>query len=212
MTPVRLCSVRLSWRLRARPSATLHEIRPALRRMEYLVCNTGCRLLQIHRYLVWRFGHDRAHSVGEGRRVELGSDNLVRAVGEVGDAPVADERDELLGLRGLDLRAEMSRRLPCRSSPSTSIRTRSYWRAQNIDSAFLVRERRIDVKALEARGRDRAEGESSRGCRCEEWRALMVSCTESPVALIGRLTLSRTSSAVVRVLSCCHPVQRLSTS
>src|SRR5881398_393925 len=26
LTPVRACSVRLSWRLRARPSATLHEI------------------------------------------------------------------------------------------------------------------------------------------------------------------------------------------
>jgi hypothetical protein len=31
LTPV-LCSVRLSWRHRARPSTTLHEIRPAVAR------------------------------------------------------------------------------------------------------------------------------------------------------------------------------------
>src|SRR6185437_4100463 len=103
LTPVRLCSVRVSWRLRARPSATLHEIRPVLRRMEYLVCTTGCQPLQIHRLLIRRLGYDCGHSVGEGSRVKLGSDDLVGAVGEVGNAPIADEGDQLPGLRRFDL-------------------------------------------------------------------------------------------------------------
>jgi hypothetical protein len=42
LTPVRLCSVRLSWRQRARPSTTLHEIQICRSRLEYLVCTTAC--------------------------------------------------------------------------------------------------------------------------------------------------------------------------
>ena len=38
LTPVRLCFVRLSWRQRARPSTTLHEIQIGLHRLEYNVC------------------------------------------------------------------------------------------------------------------------------------------------------------------------------
>jgi hypothetical protein len=41
LTPVRLCSVRLSWRQRARPSTTLHEIQICRSRLEYIVCTTG---------------------------------------------------------------------------------------------------------------------------------------------------------------------------
>jgi len=47
-------------------------------------------------------GHPRDECLG----VELGADNLVGAVGEQGDAPVADEGDELAGMDGLDLGAE----------------------------------------------------------------------------------------------------------
>src|ERR1700761_8412417 len=47
LTPVRLCSVRLSWRQRARPSTTLHEIQICRSRLEYIVCNTGLRLWQL---------------------------------------------------------------------------------------------------------------------------------------------------------------------
>ena len=54
-----------------------------------------------------RWGNDIANALGEGGGVELGSDDFVRAVGHDGDAPVADEGDELAGLRGLDLGAEM---------------------------------------------------------------------------------------------------------
>jgi hypothetical protein len=42
LTPVRLCSVRLSWRQRARPSTTLHEIQICRSRLEYFVCITAC--------------------------------------------------------------------------------------------------------------------------------------------------------------------------
>jgi len=41
LTPVRLCSVRLSWRQRARPSTTLHEIQICRSRLEYIVCTTA---------------------------------------------------------------------------------------------------------------------------------------------------------------------------
>jgi hypothetical protein len=41
LTPVRLCSVRLSWRQRARPSTTLHEIQICRSRLEYFVCTTA---------------------------------------------------------------------------------------------------------------------------------------------------------------------------
>lgn len=40
LTPVRLCSVRLSWRQRARPSTTLHEIQICpfqVGKLEYLL-------------------------------------------------------------------------------------------------------------------------------------------------------------------------------
>ena len=40
LTPVRLCSVRLSWRQRARPSTTLHEIQICRSRLELLSSNT----------------------------------------------------------------------------------------------------------------------------------------------------------------------------
>jgi hypothetical protein len=53
----------------------------------------------------WR--DDVAYALGEGGRVELGAEDFVGAVGHDGDAPVADEGDQLLGLRGLDLGAEM---------------------------------------------------------------------------------------------------------
>src|SRR5277367_3849945 len=42
LTPVRLYSVRLSWRQRARPSTTLHEIQICRSRLEYFVCTTAC--------------------------------------------------------------------------------------------------------------------------------------------------------------------------
>src|SRR5580704_9119816 len=42
LTPVRLCSVRLSWRQRARPSTTLHEIQICRSRLECIGCITGC--------------------------------------------------------------------------------------------------------------------------------------------------------------------------
>lgn len=50
---------------------------------------------------VW--GDDVAQALGEGSGIELGTENFVGAVGHDGDAPVADEGDELTGLRGLDL-------------------------------------------------------------------------------------------------------------
>jgi hypothetical protein len=50
---------------------------------------------------------DLAYALGEGGRVELGAEDLVRAVGYDGDAPVADEGDQLLMLCGLDLGTEM---------------------------------------------------------------------------------------------------------
>ena len=178
LTPVRLCSVRLSWRQRARPSTTLHEIQICRSRLEYIVCITahgGPQLVRMvarklyrrcgraaqvmvsrspgvgedadedlpevcRRFLDegipdiegagWgegpvrseeehchkcragaatvvfrssRWGNDIANALGEGGGVELGSDDFVRAVGHDGDAPVADEGDELAGLRGLDL-------------------------------------------------------------------------------------------------------------
>ena len=50
------------------------------------------------------FGRDDfAHALGEGGGVELGAENLVRAVGHDGDAPIANEGDELAGLSGFDL-------------------------------------------------------------------------------------------------------------
>ena len=51
----------------------------------------------------WR--DDFAHALDEGRGIELGAEDFVRAVGHDGDAPVADEGDKLPGLRGLDLGA-----------------------------------------------------------------------------------------------------------
>ena len=42
----------------------------------------------------------------EGGGVEFGAENLVGAVGEDGDAPVAEEGDELVVMRGLDFGAE----------------------------------------------------------------------------------------------------------
>src|ERR1700723_1455878 len=47
LTPVRLCSVRLSWRQRARPSTTLHEIQICRSRLEYFVCTTGWAASQL---------------------------------------------------------------------------------------------------------------------------------------------------------------------
>src|SRR5581483_10788696 len=75
--------------------------------MECLVCNTGCGRVQIHRGLYRGFGDDRADALGERCGVEFGANDLVGAVSEAGDAPVADEGNELLGLRGLDLTAEV---------------------------------------------------------------------------------------------------------
>jgi hypothetical protein len=51
LTPVRLCSVRLSWRQRARPSTTLHEIQICRSRLEYIVCTTGWAGPQLWRNL-----------------------------------------------------------------------------------------------------------------------------------------------------------------
>ncbi len=49
---------------------------------------------------------DVADALNEGFGVELRADDLVRAVGEDGDAPVADEGYELIGVGGFDLGAE----------------------------------------------------------------------------------------------------------
>src|ERR1700761_6936250 len=49
LTPVRLCFVRLSWRQRARPSTTLHEIQICRSRLEYLLCNTHLTPPQVAR-------------------------------------------------------------------------------------------------------------------------------------------------------------------
>jgi hypothetical protein len=51
------------------------------------------------------WGDDFAHALGEGGGIELGAEDFVGAVGHDGDAPIADEGDELAGLRGLDLGA-----------------------------------------------------------------------------------------------------------
>ncbi len=108
LTPVRLCSVRLSWRLRARPSATLHEIRPALRQMECFVCNTGAPAWQIHRPLICLSrGNNRLHAISKRRRIELRADDLIRAIRQVGHAPVAYKSDQLLRLGRFDIRAEL---------------------------------------------------------------------------------------------------------
>jgi hypothetical protein len=56
LTPVRLCSVRLSWRQRARPSTTLHEIQICRSRLEYLVCNTGAAGSQVVTRKLYRPG------------------------------------------------------------------------------------------------------------------------------------------------------------
>src|ERR1700692_3333291 len=50
LTPVRLCSVRLSWRQRARPSTTLHEIQICRSRLEYFVCITAAKGPQLAGY------------------------------------------------------------------------------------------------------------------------------------------------------------------
>ena len=48
-----------------------------------------------------------SYTVREGLRVELGADDLVGAVGENGDTPVADKGDELTGLHCFDLGAHV---------------------------------------------------------------------------------------------------------
>src|ERR1700721_2213688 len=55
LTPVRLCSVRLSWRQRARPSTTLHEIQICRSRLEYYLCSIAGLLLQVHGEEKWIF-------------------------------------------------------------------------------------------------------------------------------------------------------------
>ena len=88
LTPVRLCFVRLSWRQRARPSTTLHEIQICRSRLEYIGCNTPFRALQlsehIRRELPFagsnRAEDDAANPFGESGRIEFSPDNLVRAV------------------------------------------------------------------------------------------------------------------------------------
>ena len=42
------------------------------------------------------------HTLGKGGGIELGAEDFVGAVRHNGYAPVADEGDELSGLRGLD--------------------------------------------------------------------------------------------------------------
>src|SRR5258706_8555331 len=61
LTPVRLCSVRLSWRQRARPSTTLHEIQICRSRLEYFVCITAGGGPQ-----PWMFGGAEVVSTGCG--------------------------------------------------------------------------------------------------------------------------------------------------
>jgi len=61
LTPVRLCSVRLSWRQRARPSTTLHEIQICRSRLEYIVCITAGGGPQL-----WGFGGAEVVSTGRG--------------------------------------------------------------------------------------------------------------------------------------------------
>jgi hypothetical protein len=68
---------------------------------EYLSCR-----------LCWRRDHV-LYAVDEGLGVELGAEDFVGAVGLDGYAPVADEGDPLLVLRGLDLGAEMLCVLDC---------------------------------------------------------------------------------------------------
>lgn len=48
------------------------------------------------------FRNDIADSFDKGGRVEFSTNDLVGAIGLDGDAPVADEGDELLRLSGLD--------------------------------------------------------------------------------------------------------------
>ena len=52
------------------------------------------------------FGEGSADAFDEGGGVELGAEDFVGAVGEDGDAPVAEEGDQLVGVRGFDLGAE----------------------------------------------------------------------------------------------------------
>ena len=52
------------------------------------------------------FGEGSADAFDEGGGVELGAEDFVGAVGEDGDAPVAEEGDELVVMRGLDFGAE----------------------------------------------------------------------------------------------------------
>jgi len=47
--------------------------------------------------------NDVTHALSEGGRLELGAENLVRAVCHDGDAPIADEGDQLRVLCGFDL-------------------------------------------------------------------------------------------------------------
>ena len=51
------------------------------------------------------FDHS-ANTLDEGSGIELRAYDVIGAVGEDGDAPVAEEGDELVGVRGLGLRAE----------------------------------------------------------------------------------------------------------
>lgn len=53
------------------------------------------------------FMADVLHSLDERRRVELRAKNLIGAVRQNRDSPVADERHDLFRLSSLDLRAQM---------------------------------------------------------------------------------------------------------
>ncbi len=53
------------------------------------------------------FLKDAANSRDEGGRIKLGPHDFVGAIGEDGDPPIADKRDELIVLRGLDRGAKV---------------------------------------------------------------------------------------------------------
>src|SRR5262249_7796858 len=105
---------------------------------------------QINKLLIGYVGHDGTDAFGEGGGVELGADDLVGAVGEVGDAPVADEGDELLGLRGFDLGADMLGTFDAAVAFDID-QYKVVVPAPEHRETFFVGERRVDFEALEAK-------------------------------------------------------------
>jgi hypothetical protein len=131
LTPVRLCSVRLSWRQRARPSTTLHEIQicpkanwnssfVAQRRCRCKYCLLKNKMLFLRHRLhfiatpatpVWSttllFVEDISYAFSKGLRIKLCTDNLIRAIRQNGHQPIAYKSDRLLRSSSLDLRTKV---------------------------------------------------------------------------------------------------------